>query len=227
LEREFIFLRFGGSVSGQTPEDVRKLSRKEREQQFRLNLILDAAEEVFAETSFAGASVEAIAQRAEISVGTLYNLFRSKEDVYRALVSRAQNNFFDMIEERVNEARGPLEKVHTVVGYYFEHFHRYSRQFRLYVSATNGFQWELRNKLADEALQRQGEFHKRLTDICQQGMDEGVFKRGIPADLLATNILAIPHPILAHWLSNEGSDLLTLLPFSITIVNRIVGADVH
>lgn len=214
-------------MSGPTPEDGKKLSRKEREQQFRLNLILDAAEEVFAETSFAGASVEAIAQRAEISVGTLYNMFRSKEEVYRALVSRAQNNFFDMMEERVGEARGPLEKIHAVVGYYFEHFHRYSRQFRLYVSATNGFQWELRNKLADEALQRQAEFHKRLADICQAGMDEGIFKRGIPADLLATNILAIPHPILAHWLAKEGSDLLTLLPFSITLVDRVVGADVR
>ncbi|HEY2773410.1 MAG TPA: TetR/AcrR family transcriptional regulator [Candidatus Binatia bacterium] len=213
-------------MSEQTPEEVRKLSRKEREQQFRLNLILDAAEEVFAETNFAGASVEDIAQRAEISVGTLYNMFRSKEDVYRAVISRAQDTFFDMIEERVNEARGPLEKVHAVVGYYFEHFHRYARQFRLYVSATNGFQWELRNKLADEALARQADFHRRLSDICQQGMDEGIFKRGIPAELLATNILAIPHPILAHWLAKEGSDLLTLMPFSITIVDRLVGADV-
>ena len=214
-------------MSERTAEDARKLSRKEREQQFRLNLILDAAEEVFAETNFAGASVEDIAQRAEISVGTLYNLFRSKEDVYRAVVSRAQNLFFDRIEERVAEARGPLEKVHVVVGYYFEHFHRYQRQFRLYVSATNGFQWELRSKLADEALMRQGQFHRQLTNICQQGMDEGIFKRGIPADLLATNILAIPHPILAHWLAKEGSDLLSLLPYSITIADRVVGADVR
>ena len=193
---------------------------------FRLNLILDAAEEVFAETSFAGASVEEIAQRAEISVGTLYNIFRSKEDVYRAVISRAQSIFFDRIEERVADARGPLDKVHAVVGYYFEHFHRYARQFRLYVSATNGFQWELRTKLADEALARQSDFRKRLADICQQGMDEGIFKRGVPADLLATNILAIPHPILGHWLEKEGSDLMALMPYSIAIVDRLVGADV-
>ena len=214
-------------MSGQTPEDVRKLSRKEREQQFRLNLILDAAEEVFAETNCAGASVEDIAQRAEISVGTLYNMFRSKEDVYRAVVSRAQDTFFDLIEDRVSQARGPLDKVHAVVAYYFEHFHRYARQFRLYTSAANGFQWELRNKLEDEALARQAEFHKLLTDICQQGMDEGIFKRGIPADLLATNILAVPHPILAHWLAQEGSDLMTLLPYSTLIADRLVGADVR
>ena len=45
-----------------------KLSRKERELQFRMNLVLDAAEEVFSEASYAAASVEDIARRAEISV---------------------------------------------------------------------------------------------------------------------------------------------------------------
>ena len=213
-------------MSEHPQDEARKLSRKEREQQFRLNLILDAAEEVFAETSFAGSSVEEIAQRAEISVGTLYNMFRSKEDVYRAVVSRTQDMFFDCMDERVAQARGPLEKVHAVLGYFFEHFHRYGRGFRLYVSATNRFQWELRNKLLDEAMHREREFHKRLTDICQQGMDEGIFKRGVPADLLADNIIAIPHHILGHWLSKEGSDILSLLPYSIILVDRVIGADV-
>lgn len=206
-------------------DDSKKLSRKERELQFRLNLILDAAEEVFAGSTFGGASVEEIAARAEISVGTLYNLFRSKEDVYRAVVSRAQTLFFDNVETRVDQARGPLEKVHAVVAYYFEHFHRYSRQFRLYVQATNGFQWELRTKLADEALQRQADFMRRFTDICQQGMDEGIFKRGVPANLLASHIVGIPHPFLAAWLENEGVELMSLLPYAISIADRIVGAD--
>jgi AcrR family transcriptional regulator len=208
-------------VQGEPP----KLSRKERELQFRLNLILDAAEEVFAESSFAGASVEEIAQKAEISVGTLYNLFRSKEDVYKAVVSRAQNSFFDHVEERVAQARGPLEKVHTVVGYHFEHFHRYARPFRLYCSATNGFQWELRTKLTDEAAWRQVEFRRRLTDICQQGLDERIFKRGVPADVLATALLSIPHLLIAFWLEREGSDLLGLLPHAIVLADRMVGAD--
>ena len=212
-------------MSEQQTEDSRKLSRKERELQFRLGLILDAAEEVFSETSFAGASVEEIAQRAEISVGTLYNLFRSKEDVYRAVVSRAQQIFFDRVEERVEMARGPLDKVHAVISAYFEHFHRYSRQFRLYVQATNGFQWELRTKLADEALARQAAFHRRLTDILQQGMDEGIFRRGVPADLLATLVLGVPHPLLAHWLARDGSDLMSLMPHAMTVVDRLVGAD--
>ncbi|HYC54337.1 MAG TPA: TetR/AcrR family transcriptional regulator [Candidatus Binatia bacterium] len=205
--------------------EEKKLSRKERELQFRLNLVLDAAEEIFAETPFAGASVEDIAQRAEISVGTLYNLFRSKEDLYRAVISRAQSLFFDRIDERVDEARGPRDKILAAVSYYFEHFHRYARHFRLYVSATNGFQWELRHKLAAEALERQSQFVRRVTDVCQEGLDQGIFKRGVSAELMAAVILGIPHPFLAAWLERDNIDLMSLLPNALTIVDRLLGTD--
>ncbi len=208
-----------------TVQDPKKPSRKERELQFRVGLVLDAAEEVFAETTFARASVEDIAEKAEISVGTLYNLFRSKEDLYRSVVSRAQEGFFDRVQERLSEARGPLEKVHAVVSYHFEHFHRYARQFRLYVSATNGFQWELRSMLDSEAMARQMQFRTRLIDICQDGMDQGIFKRGVPADLLAINVASLPHPFLLVWLERDTIDLMTLLPHAVTMVDRLLGVD--
>lgn len=210
----------------ESAQESKKPTRKERELQFRLNLVLDAAEEVFAESTFARASVEDIAEKAEISVGTLYNLFRSKEDIYRAVVSRAQESFYDRVEERLTEARGPLDKVHAVVSYHFEHFHRYSRQFRLYVSATNGFQWELRSKLESEAMARQMQFRTRLIDICQDGLDQGIFKRGVPADLLAINVASIPHPFLLVWLERDNFDLMSLLPHALTLVDRLLGADV-
>lgn len=210
----------------ETVQEPKKPSRKERELQFRLNLVLDAAEEVFADVSFARASVEDIAERAEISVGTLYNLFRSKEDIYRGVVSRAMEGFFIRVEERVDQARGPLDKVHAVVSHYFEHFTRYSRQFRLYVSATNGFQWELRSQLDSQAMAGQVKFRARMTEICQDGLDQGIFKRGIPADLMAINVISMAHPFLMAWLERDSTDLMSLLPHALVLVDRMVGADV-
>ncbi len=176
---------------------------------FRMGIVLDAAEEVFAEHTYAQASVEDIARRAEISVGTLYNLFESKEAIYRAVVSRAQNLFFDNAERRIDEARGPTEQVRACVRYFFEHFSRYQRQFRHYVSATNGFQWELRSQLEQEAFERQQRFNRRLVDICQQGLDQGVFKSGLSAELMAVTILGIPHSFLMVWMEQEGCLLYT------------------
>ena len=201
-----------------------KLSRKEREQQFRMSIVLDAAEEVFAAHTYAQASVEEIATRAEISVGTLYNLFRGKEDIYRAVVSRAQNLFFDNLEQRLDEARGPTDQIHSAVRYFFEHFTRYAQQFRHYVSATNGFQWELRSQLENEAFQRQQSFNRRMVDICQGGLDEGVFKSGLSAELMAVTILGIPHSFLMVWMEQEGVDLMSLVPSAQLAVDRLIGA---
>jgi len=201
-----------------------RLSRKERELQFRINLVLDAAEEIFAEAPYAQASVEEIARRAEISVGTLYNLFHSKEDIYRGVVSRAQDAFFKNIEMRVGDARGPKEKVHALIRYSFEHFSKYSRQFRHYVSATNGFQWELKSKLEHDAFDAQQSFMRRLVEICQHGMDEGIFKKGLSAELMAVTLLGVPHSFLTVWLEQEGVDLRSLIPSALTVADRVTGA---
>jgi AcrR family transcriptional regulator len=201
-----------------------KLTRKQRELQFRTNLVLDAAEEVFAEASYASASVEEIAKRAEISVGTLYNLFTSKEDIYSNVISRAQLLFFENIERKVDEARGPKDQIRAAVAYFFEHFTHYQRQFRLYNQATNGFQWELKAKLAEEAIQGQTKFIGRLIDICERGMDDGVFKKGVASELMALTIMGIPHSFLTFWLEQEGVDLMSLVPSALSIVDRLTGA---
>jgi AcrR family transcriptional regulator len=210
-----------------SPLPETKLSRKERELQFRMSLVLDAAEEVFGESSYADASVEEIAHRAEISVGTLYNLFHSKEDIYRAVVSRAQSNFFEQIQARVSEARGPREQVHALITYFFEHFTRYNRQFRHYVAASNGFQWELKSQLEHEAFDAQREFMKRVIRICEHGMDQGVFKsKGLTTELMAVTLLGIPHSFLMVWLDKQGSDLMSLVPQALVAADRVTGVDV-
>jgi AcrR family transcriptional regulator len=72
------------------PDDVRfergserPLGRKGR--RTRAN-ILKAAAEVFQEAGWSGASIAAIADRASVGVGTVYQYFRSKEEMVAAIV---------------------------------------------------------------------------------------------------------------------------------------------
>ncbi|GMV92503.1 MAG: hypothetical protein AMXMBFR82_22810 [Candidatus Hydrogenedentota bacterium] len=50
--------------------------------------ILDAAELVFTQKGYQQATMDAVAREAGISVGTLYNLFKSKEDIYGQVALR-------------------------------------------------------------------------------------------------------------------------------------------
>jgi len=59
--------------------------RREREKQKRREQILDAARKVFAKRGFKGATIEDIAGEAELSTGTLYLYFKSKDEMYFSL----------------------------------------------------------------------------------------------------------------------------------------------
>ena len=54
----------------------------------RIELLLDAAAEVFGEVGYAAATTNAIAARAKSSPGTLYQFFPNKEEIARALAQR-------------------------------------------------------------------------------------------------------------------------------------------
>ena len=62
--------------------------RRARRAAARRSQILDAAAEVFAEGGFARATTKEIADRADVSEGTIYNYFDSKEDLLIGIVGR-------------------------------------------------------------------------------------------------------------------------------------------
>jgi len=62
--------------------------RKERERERRRQQIIVAAKRVFSEKGFSKATMEDIAQEAELSPGTLYLYFKNKDELYASLSLR-------------------------------------------------------------------------------------------------------------------------------------------
>jgi AcrR family transcriptional regulator len=87
------------------------LTRRDRNKLRNRREILDAALEVFAAKGYQQASMQAIADRADFAVSTLYALFENKEDLYRkvsANVGRRCGEIFDAAMER---GANPYEKL--------------------------------------------------------------------------------------------------------------------
>ena len=70
-----------------------RIRRKERVRALYENDILDAALEVFSEHGYERAPMNAIAERAEVAIGSVYNLFPSKQALYEELVRRFTESF--------------------------------------------------------------------------------------------------------------------------------------
>ena len=59
--------------------------------------ILNAAKREFLEKGFAGTNVRAVAQRAGVTTGALYNLFKNKDGIFEALVGGVFGEFLNIL----------------------------------------------------------------------------------------------------------------------------------
>jgi len=90
--------------------------RKEREKERRRQQIMVAAKRVFTEKGFNKATMEDIAQEAELSPGTLYLYFKNKEELYASLSLRILQYLLIRVEH-VNDEKdtGPEEKLKSLM----------------------------------------------------------------------------------------------------------------
>jgi AcrR family transcriptional regulator len=68
---------------------MRRLPQQDRSRR-RVDLILDTAADLFAEIGYESATTNSIAERAGISIGSLYRYFSDKDAILRALAKRHQ-----------------------------------------------------------------------------------------------------------------------------------------
>ena len=72
---------------------------RERRLEHTRSLLLDAAEDVFAEKGFAPATLDDIAQAAGYTKGAIYKHFATKEDLFLAVSDRYWRRYFDNFAE--------------------------------------------------------------------------------------------------------------------------------
>ncbi len=89
--------------------------RRERERRQRRRLILQAATAVFAESGLAGASMDAIARRAELGKATIYYYFSTKEQLYSQVVEAGTEAFFSSLSRTGRQPAGLDEAVEDLL----------------------------------------------------------------------------------------------------------------
>jgi len=97
--------------------------RKEREREQRWNDIVDAAERVFFSKGVWIATMDDVAEAAELSKGTLYLYFKSKEELYFAINLRGLHILADLFRKAVEQGKTGLEKT-FLIGNAFVQFSR-------------------------------------------------------------------------------------------------------
>lgn len=86
-----------------------------RQKAKRHSLIFNAATQLFSEVGYEQASIEAIAERAEVSIGTIYNYYKNKGDILLSIVATEGQKMLDIgrtiIESPDDQPRAVLQKL--------------------------------------------------------------------------------------------------------------------
>ncbi|MFW6457010.1 MAG: TetR/AcrR family transcriptional regulator, partial [Planctomycetota bacterium] len=97
------------------PETRTDLSRKEKQHRWHRRLIIEAAEKLFSHQGFHATSMQEIAEAAEFSVGSLYKMFDSKEDLYRQIVKSRTEQYCEEAYARMDDESTPADKIRAVI----------------------------------------------------------------------------------------------------------------
>jgi len=164
--------------------------RRARERARRQQEILEAAREVFFEKGIHRATMDDVAAQAEISKGTVYLYFQSKESILAHLLLEGLSILLSQLEAAYapQEPLSAEKHLRQLVEAYWQFSHTYPDYFRLLMALDRG---RFRERVAAEMYQQILTESTRGLELAakaiRQGTEEGVFTADDP--LLAAGVL--------------------------------------
>ena len=160
--------------------------RKEREKSYRREEILDAAQKVFFEKGLTAATMDEIAETAELSKGTLYLYYKCKEDLYLGVMMRGMQILHDRLADVIAKNRPVPQTLADLAQAFFDFFNTHRNYFRM----LHFLQTPQLHKQATEEMQTNCRTLNHQTwelviDLLRRGIRDGSVRPDLnPAEVL-------------------------------------------
>jgi AcrR family transcriptional regulator len=160
-------------------DGIHERERRERKDALRnMERVLHAAHELFAERG-ADVTMEEVARRAGVGVGTIYRRFPSKDHLFAAVSHAACADTQHCLQEAAQAARDPLSKLRALV---LVQYHRCEGQATL-LDLRPPAEGAAGGTVFDQQLY--DTFHAMLQQVIADGQRQGAIRQGDPAVLAA------------------------------------------
>lgn len=175
--------------------------RKAREKEQRKNDIIDAAEEVIFSKGLEQATMEEIAETAELSKGTLYLYFKNKNELYMAICKRGSNELNSRFSKIFAGDHTGIELIRMMGETYLDFVRSnpdYFNTFVYYETLKDAEELE-KSEMAQVCEENRREAMNYMIRALQIGMQDGTIKDSFDPKELAILI----------WSSTRGITTVT------------------
>jgi len=148
--------------------------RKEREKEQRREEILQAAKSVFFARGLQTATMDEIAEAAELSKGTLYLYYKSKEDLYLAVLIRGLGYLEDLFHQALQPPLPAVILLRNLQNAYVEFFQQHRNYFRMLdFFETPQLHKQVSEEMLEHCSQATMKIWQMATDLIARGIREG------------------------------------------------------
>lgn len=152
--------------------------------------IVEAATKIFAEKGYDGATISEIAKEAEVADGTIYEYYKSKEDL---IVNIPEENLLELLS--YIEEMSPEKKLERVILFCFRFFNnnRYFTSILVLMLRPNRKFYESES---NKILDRIGD---KIGDIIVEGRKQGVFSNDFDISVFQDLVFGTIDHIIIPW----------------------------
>ena len=151
--------------------------RREKERESRRSAILKAARKLFFDRGLKNVTVDNIAAKAEVSKGSVYLYFKSKEEIYTQILINDSINSFQDLEKKFSAKDAPAEELLLAFAdNYIDYFLNENELFRILMTfMLHADDMILTDEQNAQLLQATNDNIKFVSEILQKGVDAGEF----------------------------------------------------
>lgn len=182
---------------------MEKSERKEREFNLRRAEILKQAEEVFAAKGFYKATVMEIAEASGFAVGTIYQYFGSKEELFSSMVTEKLEILYGGIKGAVAGKKNALEKLRALVEANFLFVENDVSFCNIFIRRGSAALAEGTADLREKMIADYLEHVDFIEAVISEGVKSGILKQQDPR-LMAFVLAGMINSFVLSWMKTLG-----------------------
>jgi len=182
-------------------------NRRQREAELRRADIIAAASVVFGEKGFQGAQVTEIAAAAEISLNSVYTLFKGKEELYEAVLYAAAATIRDEVQAKAETLADPAAQLLSTIDSLFACFDSHRHLLSIYARTTGSLPWRVREAMGKDAMKVFQELTSWLIDVARRAEKVGGIP-GVDPETLAFSLIGSVTTSASRWVEDPSQGSL-------------------
>ncbi|WP_291636596.1 TetR/AcrR family transcriptional regulator [Clostridium sp.] len=170
---------------------------REKQKKQREDRIIDASLKLFTTKGFNETTMEEIAEKAEVGVGTLYNYMKSKGDLLLLIFTQKTENIYIKAEKILeNPTENLIETLMNLLKIYLEGILSLPKNLSRYFLSVVFSQQYNENNLNEDLMKLDYKLMGQLRNLLDWYKEKGLIDCGINTEILSFNIYSI---LITHY----------------------------